>query len=647
MIRRQGFKIQQFSQIDRKIFRVMKRINDGIYPSDLKKLNIDELELLCADIRDRLISSVSETGGHLASNLGVVELTAALHYVFDAPEDKIVWDVGHQSYVHKMLTGRGSAFDTLRKIDGLSGFPKRNESVYDTFDTGHSSNSISAALGMAAARDFSGDDYSVAAVIGDGALTGGMVYEAMNNAGAMDTGLIVVLNDNAMSISKDHGSMSQHLGKLRTSERYNSFKRNLKCMLGKIPKAGVKIFSGLESVRDAVKYMIVPGVLFEELGFVYLGPVDGHSLSELIEVFTQAKQLKKPVLVHCITTKGKGYMPAELHPEKFHGVSPFDRETGAVKSKKSAPSYSDIFGKKLTELAGKDSRITAVSAAMVDGTGLAGFAAEFPDRIFDVGIAEEHAVTFAAGMAAGGMRPVAAIYSTFMQRAYDQIIIDVCMQKLPVVMCLDRAGVVGADGETHHGVFDLSYLTHMPNLTVLAPSDGKQLEFMLEYALNLAQPCVVRYPRGTACDLSEYRQSHIGRPAPEILRTGSHAVLAAAGKMTETCLKAAEILAEQGISCSVIDAQIIKPLRDEDIDIYRKAAASCGIVITAEDNVTSGGYGSIIEELFAADRAVSVYKAGWPDEFVCQGTQAELEHRFGLDAEGIAEKVRKAIEGKA
>lgn len=628
----------------------MKDLNEGIYPADIKNMSIREMELLCVQIREKLISSVSETGGHLASNLGVVELTVAMHYVFDAPEDKIVWDVGHQSYVHKMLTGRASEFSTLRQMDGLSGFPKRNESIYDTFDTGHSSNSISAALGMAAARDFNGRDYSVVAVIGDGALTGGMAYEALNNAGVMDSSLIVVLNDNAMSISKDHGSMSQHLTKLRTSEKYNSFKHGVKSALRHIPGVGGAICNGLESMKDAVKYMVVPGVLFEELGFVYLGPVDGHSLRELIEVLQLAKSTKKPVLVHCMTKKGKGYGPAEQRPDKFHGVAPFYPETGAVKAPSSGKSWSDVFGEKLTSMAAEDKRIVAVSAAMIDGTGLAGFAKSFSDRIFDVGIAEEHAVTFAAGLAASGMRPAVAIYSTFLQRAYDQILIDVCMQNLPVVLCLDRAGIVGADGETHHGVFDLSYLRHMPNMTLLAPSDKSELESMLEYAFKLDGPCAVRYPRGkAAADILSEESGTPWRPVPRIVREGKDITLAAEGKMTAVCIKAAELLenSEDPISCEIIDARIIRPVCQETVSIYKSSAEKTGRILTVEDNVVIGGYGSAVEEIFAAEDKVKVYKAGWPDTFVSQGSQAELESRYGLDAAGIADRVRKIIEGKA
>lgn len=643
----------------------MKKIEEGIYPEDIKSLSKHDMELLCRDIRKKIISTLSNTGGHLASNLGIVELTLAIHKVFDAPRDRIVWDVGHQSYVHKLITGRGGSFGTLRQMNGMSGFPKRSESEYDTFDTGHSSNSISAALGMAVARDLKGEDYSVIAVIGDGALTGGMVYEAMNNAGVMDSNLIVILNDNEMSISKDYGSMSQHLGKLRTSDSYGNVKKKIKYAVKHIPGVGGALYNGLENMRDALKYLVVPGILFEEMGFVYLGPVDGHNLEGLIEVLTNAKSIGKPVLVHCITQKGKGYAPAEKRPDKFHGVSPFDKKTGLSLSKSNKLTYSAVFGRKLTELAKKDERIVAVSAAMIDGTGLSEFARTFPDRIFDVGIAEEHAVTFAAGMAVDGMKPVVAIYSTFLQRSYDQIMIDVCMQNLPVVFCIDRAGIVGADGETHHGIYDLSYLQSMPNMTILAPSDEEELEIMLEYALTLDGPCAVRYPRGTAADLSDYRnektaESKISNTVnsescteenahikPIIMRRGGDITIAAVGKMTSYCLKAAEKLQETGIQAEVIDARIIKPFNKENADVYIDSAERTGRVLTVEDNIKFGGFGSLIESLFSADSDIKVYKIGWPDEFVCHGTQEQLEKKFGLDPDSIAEKVREIIEGKA
>ncbi len=619
------------------------RVEEGFYPSDLKDLSVRELDLLCDGIRAELIESVSACGGHLASNLGVVELTVALHRVFDAPRDRIVWDVGHQSYVHKMLTGRGSRMGTLRQYGGLSGFPKRSESIYDTFDTGHSSNSISAALGMAAARDLNGDNYHVIAVIGDGAMTGGMVYEALNNAGFRKGRLLIILNDNGMSISPNRGSLSQHLSGLRSSDRYIGAKDRVKDKLGDIPLVGNSLVHGIGAIKDAVKYTLVPGVVFEELGLTYLGPVDGHNLEDLISVFEDAREMNGPVIIHCVTKKGKGYRPAERHPDRFHGIGPFDRELGVALKKSEKPDYSAVFGKKLREMARRDERIVAVSAAMIEGTGLAGFAGEFPERTFDVGIAEEHAVTFAAGMATSGKRPFVAIYSTFMQRAYDQMLIDVCMQKLPVVFCLDRAGVVGADGETHQGIFDISYMSHMPNLTILAPSDESRLRMMMEYALEMDGPVAIRYPRGEAADLSMYPElteyaEKKERPHARILRTGSDVTLAGCGSMTKVCLEVSELLAQKGIECTVIDAEIVRPLSGRDRQVYRRAAQETGLIVTVEDNVVTGGYGSLIEDLLRSEK-VSFSKMGWPDAFVPHGSREELMKAYGLDAESIAGKI--------
>lgn len=635
--------------------RVMscEMLNKEIYPSDLKKMSVAELEALCSDIRSCLIETVSETGGHIASNLGIVELTAAIHKVFDTPRDKIVWDVGHQAYVHKMLTGRAPLMKTLRQFGGLSGFPKRSESIYDTFDTGHSSTSISAAAGMAAARDLMGEDYAVAAVIGDGAMTGGMVYEALNNAGIRESNMIVILNDNGMSISESKGSLSRHLENLRTSEKYRSIKYGVKNRLNRVPVVGPGIARGLSGLKDAVKYAIVPGVLFEELGFTYLGPVDGHDLEAVIEVLSMARSMKSPVLVHCMTRKGMGYIHAEKDPAKFHGIGPFDKNTGEIITRSSSPSWSSVFGDKLSEMALNDERIIAVNAAMIDGTGLKKFETLFPERIFDVGIAEEHAVTFAAGMAVSGMRPYVAIYSTFLQRSYDQIMIDVCMQDLPVVFCIDRAGAVGADGETHQGIFDLSYMDHMPGMTVLAPSDRHQLRSMMDYSLTIEGPCAIRYPRGGASDLSAYSDlrpdvnSGGGRPRPRLLRNGSDACISAAGSMVEICLRAAEKLAEEkGIQVSVIDAAIVRPLDEEDKEFYRSMMERSGVIITVEDNITVGGFGSVIEEIFEGKKK-TVIRLGWPDEFIQHGSREQLLAAYGLDADGIAGKVSEIIEAEA
>ncbi len=612
------------------------------------------MELLCDQIRSDLIESLSETGGHLASNLGAVELTTAIHRVFDLPEDKIVWDVGHQTYVHKMLTGRAGEFERLRQYGGLSGFPKRSESEYDCFDTGHSSNSISAALGMAAARDLRGESHAVAAVIGDGAMTGGMVYEALNNAGILKSGFIVILNDNGMSISRNRGSFSMHLSRLRTSRKYRDAKDGIKDRLDRMPILGDAFKNGLRAMRDVVKYIVIPGVMFEELGFTYLGPVDGHDLPSVIEALEEARAANRPVLVHCVTTKGRGYLPAERHPEQYHGTGPFDRETGASKKPKSGPTYSSVFGDKLMEIAAEDPNVTAITAAMPDGTGLKSFFSRYPHRSFDVGIAEEHAVSFAAGMAAEGLRPFVAIYSTFLQRAYDQILIDVCMQNLPVVFCLDRAGIAGEDGETHQGIFDLSYLSHMPGLQVLAPCDARQLRSMMQYAYALDAPCAIRYPKGSALDLSaedgiydpnEKEESSEGiRPQPRILRRGGDLTLAAEGPMTEICLRAADILAREGVDVTVIDAGIITPLAPEDIAVYRECAEETGVLITVEDNVIRGGYGSIVAELFDDDEGVTLHRIGWPDEFIPHGTRTELMHCYGLDGEGVAQKAGEIFE---
>ena len=477
------------------------------FPEDLKNMSDEEMELLSYAIREFLIEHVSKTGGHLASNLGVVELTIALHKIFDSPRDKIIWDVGHQSYVHKILTGRADAFDTLRQFGGLSGFPKGKESAHDAFDTGHSSTSISAAAGYAAARDIQGEDYEVVAVIGDGSLTGGMAYEALNNIGASKSKLIVILNDNGMSISPNIGGISRHLGSLRTSKGYLSAKSFVKNKIGAIPSVGKGIAQGLADIKNDIKYTILErgGVLFEELGFTYFGPVDGHHLPELLDVLSKAKNLNEPVLIHVITKKGKGYRNAEQNPGKFHGIGSFDPETGKEAAKSEKPTYSKVMGEYLTELAKKDPRVVAITAAMGEATGLGGFAEKFPERFFDVGIAEQHAVTFAAGLAKAGMRPFVCIYSSFLQRAYDQMLEDVCMQELPVTFMIDRAGIVGADGETHHGIFDLSYLATMPQLTVLAPTSDEMLRASMDFAMEQVGPCAIRYPRGEVMTEEEGR----------------------------------------------------------------------------------------------------------------------------------------------
>ncbi|MDF3001552.1 MAG: dxs [Bacillota bacterium] len=627
-----------------------KTLLDYSFPEELKQMSDRDLELLSYEIRDFLIEKVSKNGGHLASNLGVVELTIALHRVFDSPKDKLIWDVGHQSYVHKILTGRAASFDGLRRFNGLSGFPKREESIHDMFDTGHSSNSISAAMGYAAARDLQGEDYSVVAVIGDGALTGGMAYEALNNAGSSHSRMIVILNDNEMSIAKNIGGISQHLAKLRASHTYLDLKKQLKRTLKGIPGVGEGLYNSVEHIRDTVKYALSPGGIFEQLGFKYFGPVDGHNLHDLTEILSAAKLMDEPVLIHAITKKGKGYRNAENNPGKFHGIAAFDPTTGNLASVSEKPSYSSVFGKKLLQMADRDDRIVAVSAAMIEATGLGKFSQKYPQRIFDAGIAEAHAVTFAAGLAAGGYRPVVAIYSTFLQRAYDQILIDVCMQKLPVLFAIDRAGNVGSDGETHHGVFDLSYLSHMPNMTVLAPKDGRELEEMMEYAMTLSGPCAIRYPRGEAPEITpadgdelEKQKDFFG--SRSILK-GQDVELFAVGKMVSVGTEVCELLRKRGIQAGLTNARFIKPI---DSDSILAVAKQTGKLVTLEDNVLEGGYGSAVTQVLAEKRMnrVEILNIGWPDRFVEQGSTEELCCKYGLDAESIAERVCDFLEGKA
>ena len=616
-----------------------QKLQDGLFPGALKTMDEKELELLSYEIREYLLETVSKTGGHLASNLGVVELTLALHKVFNTPSDKIIFDVGHQSYVHKILTGRKEELKTIRMMDGLSGFPKRSESVHDMFDSGHSSTSISAASGYAAARDLKGEDHAVVAVIGDGALTGGVAYEALNCAGHTGSPMIVILNDNEMSIGKNVGGMSDHLKRLRTSTAYLDFKKKMKSTLKQIPKVGDSLYTSMEHLRDSLKYAMVDGAIFEEMGFKYFGPIDGHNLHDLIEILSVAKTIEHPVLVHVITKKGKGYRNAEQNPDKFHGISPFDITTGNVLKQSKYPSYSSIFGKKMLDLADKDPRVVSISAAMVEATGLDAMAKKYPKRTFDVGIAEQHAVSFAAGLALDGMKPVVAIYSTFLQRAFDEILIDICMQNLPVIFAIDRAGNVGNDGETHHGHFDLSYLALMPNMTILAPKDGRELEEMMEYALTLDGPCAIRFPRGEAepLDVEPEYSSSLSTGEPQILRHGSRVALLAAGKMTGEAVKAATLLEEKGIEATVINARFVKPLKEE---IYVQWLSDGIPVVTLEDNTEQGGYGSMVTDLLTRHGMENPnLRIAWPDEFVRHGSTPQLMKKYKMDAEGIAERV--------
>ena len=609
---------------------------DHTFPDDLKTMDYEELELLSYELRDFLVESVSKTGGHLAPNLGIVEITIALHKCFDTPKDKLIWDVGHQSYVHKILTGRMEQFDTLRKHGGLSGFPKTAESEYDCFDTGHSSNSISIGLGMATARDLKNEDYNVVSIIGDGALSGGLAFEALNNAGSSKTNMIVLLNDNGMSISKNTGGLSSSLGRITSTDKYIHTKTQIKKGLSKIPVIGDSVVAGIHNAKEDIKYAVIDGILFEELGCKYIGPVDGHNIKELCETLESAKSIRGPVFIHAVTKKGKGYTKAEENPNVFHGIGPFDIDTGKPVKKSSCPSYSAVFGKKMLELAEQNKDIVAISAAMTEGVGLKDFAQQYKRRFFDVGIAEGHAVTFAAGLAKSGLKPFVAIYSTFLQRAYDEIVEDVCLQNLPVVFCIDRAGVVGEDGETHHGLFDISYLKNLPNLTVLAPSNGAELEQALEYATTLHGPCAIRYPRGAACEAEAFA-IELGKS--HTLRDGKDACIWAFGSMTAKAMEAASLLSQEGLDVAVIDGMFIKPL-----DTYGlfDAASKYPLIVTAEDGMACGGAGESIKALLSGTNT-KVVNLGFPDTFIQHGTQNELYAQYGMDATGIAAAVKKGL----
>ena len=613
-------------------------LNSLSLPGDLKDMSYDELELLTYEIRDFLVDKVSRTGGHLSSNLGAVELSIAIHRVFDTPKDKVIWDVGHQTYVHKILTGRADNFDTLRQMGGMSGFPKKSESPFDTFDTGHSSSSISVALGMAAARDISGDDYEVISVIGDGAMTGGLAFEALNNVGNLNSKVIVILNDNGMSISHNTGGFPKYLGKLRSSGRYISAKERVKRGISRVPLIGKGVVSGMQHVKDSLKYAMIDGVIFEELGFKYFGPIDGHDIREVCEVLELAKRTPGPVFIHAITRKGRGYSKAEERPNVFHGIGPFDMKSGETVKKAAGPSYSKVFAGKLTEMGEKDSRIVAVSAAMMEGTGLDVFHKRFPDRAFDVGIAEGHAVTFAAGLAEAGMKPFVAIYSTFLQRAYDQIIEDVCLQGLPVVLCIDRAGIAGADGETHHGVFDISYLKHMPNMTVMAPKDGKELEAMMELAASLDGPCAIRYPRGEAARMEADAPLELGKA--QRIAEGSDVDIWALGAMTEKALEASRILKRAHIDAGVVNMAFVRPL---DVELLKSSARKTPLLVTLEDNVITGGAGQEIDAALI-NEDVKIINIGWPDKFIEHGTCDQLYEKYGMDGASIAERIIEELE---
>lgn len=625
-----------------------KNILDTINsPADVKRLSIPELKQLAEEIRQFLISVISRTGGHLAPNLGVVELSLALHRVFSTPEDKIVFDVGHQSYIHKILTGRREAFATLRQYGGLSGFPKRTESEHDAFGTGHSSTSISAALGMAVARDLQGADYDVVAVIGDGSMTGGMAFEALNNAGTLHKKMIVVLNDNEMSISKNVGAMSEYLYQLRTGETYNKIKNDIEGWLKNVD-FGSDVLKALRRLKGSVKYLMVPTSIFEELGFTYLGPVDGHDVEGLIDILQAARKINGPVMVHVLTKKGKGYKPAEESPNKFHGTGPYEIATGKKITNPNAPiTYTEVFGKTITELADADKKIVGITAAMPDGTGLTTFAKAHPERFFDVGIAEQHAVTSAAGIAAAGFKPVAAIYSSFLQRAYDSVLHDICIQKLHVTLCLDRAGLVGDDGYTHHGVFDYAFLRSIPNMTIMSPKDENELRHMLKTAVDFDGPISIRYPRGSGVGVDISEPVHtlpVGKA--EVLHEGKDVCIWAIGSMVQSALDAADVLAERGISVGVVNMRFAKPL---DAELLFECAQKYGKLVTMEEGVLAGGVGSAVLEALNSKQLLQqcqVLTLGIPDEFVLHGDKKLLFRDLALDVPAIVKQITELVKGK-
>ena len=605
--------------------------------NDIKQLKPEELEKLAEEIRQFLVEKISVTGGHLASNLGVVELTMALHLAFELPQDKMIWDVGHQSYTHKILTGRRAGFDDLRKYGGMSGFPKRKESECDAFDTGHSSTSISAGLGYVAARDIKGEEHSVISIIGDGAMTGGMAYEALNNASRLKSNFIIVLNDNNMSISENVGGMSRYLNGLRTAEAYTGLKKGVEDTLMKIPVQGEKILYQMKKTKSGLKQLFVPGMFFEDMGITYLGPVDGHDIRKLYKTFQEAKRVDHAVLVHVLTKKGKGYVPAEENPSRFHGIVPFDIETGEAKEKSSKDSYTDIFSKVFCDIAKQNDAVVGITAAMADGTGLARFARMFPDRFFDVGIAEEHALTFAAGLAAGGLKPVVAVYSSFLQRAFDQTIHDVCLQNLPVVIAVDRAGLVGSDGETHQGVFDLSFLSLIPNLSILSPKNRWEMADMVRFAVDFQYPIALRYPRGEAYEgLKEFR-APIEYGKSELLYEESEIAVIFVGHMSFLAEQVREDLKAAGYQCSLINARFVKPLDTERI---RKISENHSILVTIEENVLTGGFGEQVEDFVMREGIpLKVRTIGISDDYVEHGNVDVLRKEVGLDRESIVKKV--------
>ena len=620
---------------------VLEKINQ---PNDIKSLTDEELKILASEIREFLIEKISVTGGHLASNLGVVELTMALHLALDLPKDKIIWDVGHQAYTHKLLTGRREGFDGLRKYGGMSGFPKRKESECDCFDTGHSSTSISAGLGYAHAREITGENYKVVSVIGDGALTGGMAYEALNNAARMETNFIIILNDNNMSISENVGGVSKYLNNIRTSNAYLDIKDNIYDAL-RNTRYGDGVETGVRRAKNSLKQLVIPGMWFEDMGITYLGPVDGHDVNGLVRVIREAKRRKNCVLIHVLTQKGKGYAPAEKHPARFHGAEPFDVATGVPVKKKTKANYTDIFSTVMVKLAARHPDVVAITAAMPDGTGLKRFRKAYPERFFDVGIAEEHAVTFAAGLAVGGLHPVVAIYSSFLQRAYDQILHDVCLQNVPVIFAIDRAGLVGSDGETHQGIFDLSFLSSIPNMHIMAPKNKWELSDMMKFAYDFKGPIAIRYPRGEAYDgLEEYRQP-IAYGKAEWIYQEKEIALVAVGSMVKTAEQVRLRLKEEGYAdCSLLNARFVKPIDEETI---LDAAGTHSLLVTMEENVLSGGFSEKVIDLMEANgNPAEVLPITLPDEYVEHGNVELLKKEVGIDTESIVRKILATLKNR-
>lgn len=614
--------------------KVLDKINK---PNDIKRLSKTEYPILAQEIRDFILEHVSQTGGHLASNLGTVELTMALHLVLDFPVDKLIWDVGHQAYTHKILTGRKEEFEHLREFGGMSGFPKQMESPCDCFDTGHSSTSISAALGYAEAKEIMGTDESIVAVIGDGALSGGLAYEALNNMTRLKSSMVVVLNDNEMSISENVGGMSHYLNKIRTGQKYNDFKAGVEKSILRIPLAGHDLAVSVKRSKDSIKHLLVPGMFFEDMGITYIGPIDGYNIQQMVESLVSAIELERPVVVHVKTVKGKGYRFAEKHPCYFHGVGPFDLETGKVKEKKEKPAYTDIFARKILNMADQNQKIVAITAAMAEGTGLKRFRERYPERFFDVGIAEQHAVTFAAGLAAAGMKPVVAVYSSFLQRAYDQILHDVCIQNLPVIFAIDRSGLVGADGSTHQGIFDISYLSEIPNMTIVSPKNRYELEEAMDFALEWQGPIAIRYPRGTAYEGYQDIQTPMEHGKSEVLVEGKDIAILAVGNMLEEAEKTCTILKEHGINPTLVNVRFIKPF---DTNLLDSLCESHGMICTMEENVYSGGYGQAVGAYLKEKNAkVEFLPVAIVDQFVEHGSIQELRKLLNIDGASVAEKI--------